>query len=127
MTLLPGKLPVLIIEDNPETAFIYSNYLQKTEFQPIVVSSVEQARRTLATCPPVGHHPGHLSGGPEFFGVYSRAANCAGTESVPIIVISVMDEARKVLSYGADKFLRKPVDQETFLRDALRAGRPAGT
>jgi signal transduction histidine kinase/CheY-like chemotaxis protein len=114
VALLPGKRPLVIIEDNPETGFIYQSYLQKTEFQPILVSSLEQARSVLAGLLPVAI----------ILDLYLAGQNCAEyvrelrasprTGTVPIIVISVMDEARKVLSYGADRFLRKPVDQEAF-------------
>ena len=114
VTLLPGKTPVLIIEDNPETSFIYRNYLQKTEFQPITVASVEQARRALASI-----HPGAIIldvylGGQNSSEYIRELRTSAQTAHIPVIVISVMDEARRVLSYGADKFMRKPVDQEAL-------------
>jgi len=114
ITVLPGNLPVLIIEDNPETAFIYGNYLSKTEFQPITVTSIEEARRSLTAVRPSAI----------ILDLYLAGQNCSeyvrelrsspATSDIPVVVISVMDEARKVLSYGAEKFLRKPVDQDTF-------------
>ena len=114
VTLLPDKLPILIIEDNPETAFIYQNYLQKTEFQPITVSSVEQARRFLDGVLPAAIIADlYLAG--ENCSEYVRELRASPvTGNVPIVVISVMDEAHKVLGLGADKFLRKPVEQDLF-------------
>ncbi|MGB8888623.1 MAG: ATP-binding protein [Candidatus Korobacteraceae bacterium] len=114
VALLPGKVPVLIVEDNPETAFIYRNYLQKTDFQPIMVVSVEQARRALTGLQPAAIVLDVYLGGQDSSEYIRELRKSADTENVPVIVISVMDEARKVLSYGADKFLRKPVDQEVF-------------
>ncbi len=114
VALLPGKVPVLIVEDNPETAFIYRNYLQKTDFQPIMVVSVEQARRALTGLQPAAIVLDVYLGGQDSSEYIRELRKSADTENVPVIVISVMDEARKALSYGADKFLRKPVDQEVF-------------
>jgi signal transduction histidine kinase/CheY-like chemotaxis protein len=112
--LVPGKVPVLIIEDNPETSFIYGSYLQKTEFQPVMVTSVEKARRTLANIQPAAIVLDVYLAGQNSAEYIRELRASPQTEHVPLIVISVMDEARKVLSYGADKFIRKPVDQESF-------------
>ena len=112
--LLPGKVPVLIIEDNPETSFIYGNYLQKTEFQPVTVTSVERARRILSNIHPAAIVLDVYLGGQNSSEYIRELRASPQTEHVPIVVISVMDEARKVLSYGADKFIHKPVDQEAF-------------
>ena len=125
VALLPGKVPVLIVEDNPETAFIYRNYLQKTDFQPIMVVSVEQARRALTGLQPAAIILDVYLGGQDSSEYIRELRKSADTENVPVIVISVMDEARKVLSYGADKFLRKPVDQEVFCSALYTARRPA--
>jgi DNA-binding response OmpR family regulator len=56
--------------------------------------------------------------------LYLAGQNCAGhvrelraspeTETVPIVVISVMDGPRTGLAFGADKLLRKPVNQDVF-------------
>jgi signal transduction histidine kinase/DNA-binding response OmpR family regulator len=112
--LLPGKVPVLIIEDNPETSFIYGNYLQKTEFQPVTVTSVEQARRTIANIHPAAIVLDVYLGGQNSAEYIRELRASPQTEHVPVVVISVVDESRRVLSYGADKFMHKPVDQESF-------------
>ena len=114
VALLPGKRPLVIIEDNPETGFIYQSYLQKTEFQPILVSSLEQARSVLAGLLPVAI----------ILDLYLAGQNCAEyvrelrasprTGNVPIIVISVMDEARGKYSptgltgFYASQLIRRP-------------------
>lgn len=118
ISLDPDKLPVLIVEDNPETAFVYDSYLQATRFQPMIVGTVEQARRILASTQPVAIILDVYLAGQNASEFVRELRNSSNTEKVPIFVISVMDEARRVLSYGADKFARKPVDQETF-REAL--------
>jgi signal transduction histidine kinase/DNA-binding response OmpR family regulator len=112
--LVSGKVPVLIIEDNPETSFIYGSYLHKTEFQPITVTSVEKARRTLANIHPAAIVLDVYLGGQNSAEYIRELRVSPQTERVPVVVISVMDEARKVLSYGADTFIQKPVDQESF-------------
>lgn len=113
-TLQADKLPVLIVEDNTETTFIYQNYLQKTEFQPITAASIEGARDLLAKVQPAAIVMDLYLGGQNCAEYVRELRASPHTENIPIIVISVMDEGRRVLSYGADLFLRKPVDQETF-------------
>src|SRR5581483_4974282 len=112
IVLAPDKVPVLIIEDNPATAFICQNYLHRTESQPIAVSSVEQARKVL----------GRIQASVIVMDLYLAGQNCSEflrelriaprTKNVPILAVSVMDEARRALSFGANQFLRKPIDQE---------------
>ncbi len=114
VAVLPGNVPVLIVEDNPETSFIYTNYLRKTEFQPITVSSVDQARRRLATLRPSAIILDLYLGGQNCSDYLRELRSSASTVDIPVVVVSVMDEARKVLSFGANRFLRKPVDQDTF-------------
>lgn len=114
VALDPGKLLVLIVEDNPETAFVYNTYLKATEFQAITVSTVDEARRTLSSIQPVAIVLDVYLGGENASEFVRELRGSPRTEKVPILVISVMDEARKVLSYGADKFARKPVNQEVF-------------
>ena len=112
--LQPGKLPVLIVEDNPETSFVYESYLQKTDFQAITVSSLQQSRKSLTNLRPAAIILDLYLAGQNCSDYVRELRSAEQTAEVPIIVISIMDEARKVLSYGADQFLRKPVDQETF-------------
>jgi signal transduction histidine kinase/DNA-binding response OmpR family regulator len=114
VVLEPGKLPVLIVEDNPETAFVYQSYLKATEFQAIAVTTLDQARRTLSSIQPAAIILDVYLAGQNASEFIRELRDSSNTEKVPIFVISVMDEARKVLSYGADKFARKPVNQETF-------------
>ena len=45
--------PVLIVEDNPETIFIYEKYLKGTPFQVIPASTTAEARRVLQQVRPV--------------------------------------------------------------------------
>ena len=44
----PTRLPVLVVEDNRETLFIYEKYLKGTGFQVIPARSARAARRLLA-------------------------------------------------------------------------------
>ena len=118
MSLDPGKLPVLIIEDNPETALLQ----QLSQGHGISGDSRNYGRSSPADAhphPPGCNHSGHLPRGPEFIGVYSGTPKLPPDRKGANFVISVMDEARKVLSYGADKFARKPVNQETFRETLL--------
>ena len=43
----PTRQPVLIVEDNRETLFLYEKFLKGTGFQPIPANTVKQARQAL--------------------------------------------------------------------------------
>src|SRR5580704_6013004 len=50
--LLPSpefhRTPVLIVEDNPETASLFESYLRNSEFQPIIANDLQQAEAWMA-------------------------------------------------------------------------------
>src|SRR6202000_519015 len=101
----PDKKFVLIVEDNPETAFVYSRYLANAGFQAHSVASIDQARHFLDKISPAAI----------ILDVLLRAENTwdflrelkAQPDSVPVLVMSVTDDERKVYGLGADAYLTK--------------------
>ena len=45
----PKRLPVLVVEDNPETIFTYGKYFEKSRYQMISASTLKQAEKAGAT------------------------------------------------------------------------------
>ena len=46
-TLDPGLLPVLVIEDEPQTRFVYEKFLRGTRYQPLPAAGLRQADHIL--------------------------------------------------------------------------------
>ena len=116
----PGSKWVLIIEDNHETAFVYSRYLNSAGFQTHTVSSIEDAKRVLAEV-----HPGAI-----ILDILLRSATSwdflrdlkadPAFQNVPVLVMSVVDDERKVFGLGADAFLTKPFAADRMIAEIIR-------
>jgi CheY-like chemotaxis protein len=112
----PEKKFVLIVEDNSETAFVYTRYLGNAGFQSHAVASIDEARRFLEKLRPAAI----------ILDVLLRAENTwdflrelkGQSPSIPVLVMSVTDDERKVYGMGADAYLTKPFVPEQMI-DAL--------
>lgn len=114
----PARKLILIVEDNPETAFVYSRYLTGAGFQTHTVSSVEGAREILAKIRPDA----------VILDVLLRAETSwdflrelkTSSAAVPVLVMSVITDERKVYGLGADAFLTKPFVPEQMIGEIVR-------
>jgi len=111
----PGKLPVLVVEDNRETLFIYEKYLRPTRFQPIAARTVREARRFLQQRQPVAIMLDILLEGESTWTLLGELKSNPKTKDIPILVITVVDNQRKAISLGADFFCEKPCDRGWLL------------
>jgi signal transduction histidine kinase/DNA-binding response OmpR family regulator len=119
------RAPVLILEDDFETAHLFETYLRNSEFQAILTSNIAQAEVWIAR-----HAPKIL-----LLDVYLDDDRCWEFLSrvrqrwpgVPCISTSVGNEAAAAIRNGADAFLRKPVDKDALLRELRRLTSQTGT
>ena len=113
------RAPVLILEDDQNTAALYESYLRHSEFQPIVVTDVARAEVWIERHSPeavladvyIGEEPswGFIRGLRQKW------------PALPLIVTSVHDESQRAVANGATTFLAKPFSRETLLAE-LRQG-----
>lgn len=104
---------ILIVEDNPETAFVYSRYLVNAGFQAHTVSNVEDARALIAQLRPAAL----------ILDVLLRAETTwdflrdlkSEPNGIPVLVMSVTDDQQRVYGYGADAYLQKPFIPEQMI------------
>jgi signal transduction histidine kinase/CheY-like chemotaxis protein len=114
----PARKFVLIIEDNPETAFVYSRYLGAAGFQTHSVSAIEDAKNLVAKIRPDA----------VILDVLLRAETSwdflrelkADTRAIPVLVMSVISDERRVYGLGADGFLTKPFVPEQMIGEVMR-------
>jgi CheY-like chemotaxis protein len=122
-----GRLPVLLVEDEPETRLLYEKYLRYTAFQSIPAGSIRQGREALRRNPQIAaivldillpdemawHWLAELKGQP-------------ATKHIPVFIISSIDDAQKGLALGADDYCIKPVHRSWLverLERAINSGR----
>lgn len=123
----PGEFPVLLVEDNRETAFLLENSLKRSEFRPITTHSVSDARRVLEQSHPVAIVLDIVLQGEPCWGLVKEIRE-KFSASLPILAISVSPEATRSLAAGANVFLQKPIAPGTLLQHLreLTARSPSG-
>ena len=115
------KIPVLFVEDDAETIFIYEKYINNSNFQPIIARTVRQAQAALKTHRPRAIILDVTLGGETTWHLLANIRASEETAHIPIIVASTVDDEAKGLALGASAYVVKPLQQEWLLEtlDAL--------
>jgi signal transduction histidine kinase/CheY-like chemotaxis protein len=111
----PTRFPVLVVEDNPETVFIYEKYLRGTPFQVIPASTTAEARRLIREVRPVAAVVDILLGHESAWSLISEIKSGPTTRGMPILVVTMVDNRHKAKALGADDFAEKPVERAWLL------------
>jgi signal transduction histidine kinase/CheY-like chemotaxis protein len=111
----PTRLPVLVVEDNRETLFIYEKYLKGTGFQAVPARSVREARRILKEVRPVAVVLDILLEGESAWDLLGELKRQPHTRDLPVWVVTMVDNRHKAKALGADDFCTKPVDRSWLL------------
>ncbi|MGA7521269.1 MAG: ATP-binding protein [Acidobacteriaceae bacterium] len=119
------RAPVLLLEDNAETARIVESFLRNTEFQPILAANVAQAETWTARHTPAAVISDVYLGDDTSWGFLGRLHQ--RLPGVALIATSVYEEGGRAAEWGADVFLPKPLDRETLLRELRRLTARNGT
>ncbi len=116
----PTRYPVLVVEDNPETVFIYEKYLKGTPFQVIPASTTAEARRLVQEVLPVAVVLDIMLGAESAWSFLSELKTSVLTKAAPVYVVTIVDNRHKAKALGADDFAEKPLDR-AWLLERLRA------
>lgn len=116
----PSQKFVLIVEDNSETAFIYSRYLSNAGFQAHAVSSVEQAKAILGRLRPSAVILDILLRSEPSWDFLRQLKADPTYQNVPVLVMSVVDDEHKIYGLGADAFLTKPFASDRMIAEIIR-------
>jgi len=119
------RAPVLLLEDNPETAHIFESFLRNTQFQPILAPSPAQAEAWTARHTPAAVVSDVYLGDETAWSFLARLRE--RLPSVPVIATSIYDESRRAAERGADLFLPKPLERDILLRELCRLTGRTGT
>jgi signal transduction histidine kinase/CheY-like chemotaxis protein len=111
----PRLIPILVVEDNRETMFIYEKFLKGTRFQPLPAHTVNEAREILREFRPAAVMLDVLLENESTWGLLADLKTTPETRTIPVMVITVVDNQRKAMSLGADEFVVKPVGREWLL------------
>jgi signal transduction histidine kinase/CheY-like chemotaxis protein len=115
-TLDPARAPVLVVEDDRQTLFLYEKYLEGSGFQVLPARTVEDAWRILSRVTPAAVVLDVMLEGETSWRFLSALKSSPETRDVPALVVTVMDREQKARALGADEFFVKPVDRDWLLR-----------
>ena len=115
-----GKLPVLIVEDNPPTWMMYQNFLAGSVFQPVHASTTREADEFLNRMLPAAIVLDIVLRAEDTWSLLARLAGDRRTQNIPILVVSTIEDQAKAYHLGARDYLVKPVSRIEFL-SRLRA------
>jgi signal transduction histidine kinase/DNA-binding response OmpR family regulator len=108
-------IPVLMVEDNPHTRFLYQKYLAGSPYRPVPASNMHEARAALRNERPGAILLDILLRGEETWRWLAELKRDPATSQIPVLVVTTVEDEAKGLALGADAYLIKPID-----RGALR-------
>jgi signal transduction histidine kinase/DNA-binding response OmpR family regulator len=114
------KLPVLVVEDNKEALFVYEKYLKGTRFQVVPATSLKEARSALREFRPTAVILDVLLQGEHSWELLQDIKQNPDTRTIPLFVVTVVDNRDKALALGADGFHPKPIERAWLIRELER-------
>jgi CheY-like chemotaxis protein len=122
-----GQVPVLAIDDNPDTLHLLQRYTAGTRYRLVGTQNPGQA---LSLAEELGPHIIVLDVMmPEIDGweMLGRLRQHPLTAHIPIVVCTILTQEELALSLGASAFVRKPITRQAFLAALDRHVAPPGT
>ena len=113
----PGRLPILVVEDNAADAFSVERALSRSRYQAIPARTIAEAKRVLEFVKPTACVFDVMLEAEEIWGFLLEIKRGEATRDVPIIVASTTNEGRKALSFGANAYLDKPINPEELVAE----------
>jgi signal transduction histidine kinase/CheY-like chemotaxis protein len=122
----PSRSPVLVVEDDRQTLFLYERYLRGSGFQVIPARSLEEGRRKIETLRPAAVVLDIMLDGESSWGFLRELKDKAATRDIPVLVVTVTNREHKARALGADEFCVKPMEREWLIRRLENLGRYRG-
>src|SRR5690349_19534784 len=123
----PARAPILVVEDDRKTIFLYEKYLAMAGFQVLPVRSISEAQERLKTVRPAAIVLDIMLDGESSWSFLGKLKSDPQTRDIPVLVVTVTNKEQKARALGADEFWLKPVDQDLLLRKLRSLGTGAAT
>ena len=115
-TVIPPGERVLVIEDEDTAYSTLATYLQAAAYVPIRARNADEALRLARTIKPVAITLDIVLPGAQGWDVLRALKADATTASLPVIIVSMIDNRELGLAFGADDYFVKPVDWTRLMR-----------
>ena len=107
---------ILIVDDEFTARELLVSYLEPHGYQPVSCATADEALRKALELSPDAITLDLMMPGKNGLKLLRELRNLPQTASIPIMVISVLDEEASVLALGATSYLTKPVKKDVLLR-----------
>lgn len=114
--LQAGRLPVLVVEDSDEDLLIVERTLSSTRYQVIPARSIPAALATLEATTVAAIILDIRLHGQDSWDLVARLKRQVRTQSIPLVIVSTLDDRQKGFALGADAYGVKPLDREWLVR-----------
>ncbi len=124
----PGRLPVLVIEDEPEVRLLYESWLRNTRYQAVSVKNLREADQMMGIVTPHAIVLDLLLGEDDTWRWLMELKADDFGKRIPLVIATAVNERNKGKALGADAYLVKPItrDELTSSLDRLVDAQEAG-
>jgi len=112
----PRRAPVLVVEDDRQTMFLYEKYLTQSGFQVIPARTTDEARAEIRRARPAAIVLDVMLETESTWSFLREVKEDAETRDIPVMVVTVVDSSHKARALGADEFWLKPIDPDRMRR-----------
>jgi signal transduction histidine kinase/CheY-like chemotaxis protein len=119
------RVPVLVVEDEGQTQYLYEQFLRGSRFQALLARSVQEAQLALLKVQPRAIVLDILLTGKDAWTFLTDLKANEETRDIPVIVATTVEDQRKGFALGADAYCIKPVERDVLLRELTRLTSPS--
>jgi len=123
----PSRSPVLVVEDDRQTLFLYERYLRGSGFQVIPARTLGEARDALERVRPSAIVLDVMLDGESSWSFLAEIKQLEETRDIPVLVVTVTNREQKARALGADEFCVKPMDRDWLMRRLQNVAKYRGT
>ncbi|HET9664538.1 MAG TPA: ATP-binding protein, partial [Burkholderiales bacterium] len=120
----PRRIPVLVVEDEPDTFAYYEKIARGTPYLLVSARTLRHATELVTRVRPAAVMLDIVLGGETTWGWLGELKSTAEHAALPVIVASNVDDPQKGFALGADAYLRKPIGRTAFIETLNRLTRP---
>jgi CheY-like chemotaxis protein len=115
----PLRTPILVVEDNQETMFLYEKLLKGSGYQIIPARSIREVWEGLKKGPKAVILD-ILLAGEDTWRLLAQLKGDPLTRGLPVLVVTAVDDSEKGLALGADAYCVKPVERRWLIEHLKR-------
>jgi CheY-like chemotaxis protein len=114
------ELPLLVMDDNPGLIELYRRYLAGRGYRVFEAHSADEVIATAQKQPLKLIILDVMMPNQDGWEVLQRLKSNAATQTIPVMICSVLDETEIAATLGASDYLHKPVSQDALLAKVER-------